>query len=322
MRGFEKAEKRAILPVENSYVFNEIYFSNADGLTSASASHVSAMANVMAQDLKAGLKSLRLYRKFISVIGGEQRCLVEERKDTREDMVVDLELICKANALIAWLREAIKEKEAGIDNINATTLDEFCAKQGIDLGTKPEMPRMPHVNFGEMHVVLAAGMSIKEYNRLLELNSTLAVYGEFIHERGLLTEHKRKLQAIAKNPIEYAESGRDTIITHYEADAPEAIDAIYTRLQAEYRKLQAEKNGIEAKWSDLAAAYQLKLKRDYDASLVEYRKACDEYETRRAEANSALTEWKREQCDRIADLKIIIPHDLDRVYKVLKDKYL
>ena len=321
MKAFEKAAQRAILPIENGYVFNDIYFSNAQGLTSASASHVSAMANVMAQDVKARVKGLRLYKKFIRVIG-ENEVLVEEYNDTLTNLDHDLTTICKANALIAWLREGIKEKEAGIDAINATTLEEYCTKFNIPLGDKPEMPRMPRINFNDMPVVLAAGLSIKEYNRLLELNSTLAVYGELIHDKGLLTEHKRKLQTIAKNPIEYAESGRDTIITRYEANDVNYIDGIYTRLQAEYRKLQAEKNGLEAKWADMAADYQLKLKRDYDAALADYRKACDEYELRRAEVNSELTEWKKKECDRIAALKIIIPNDLKEVYEELREKYL
>lgn len=316
-----KAKQRAILPIENGYVFNDIYFSTTQGLTSASASHVSAMANVMAQDVKAQVKALRLYRKFIRVIG-EDEVLVEDYNDTLVNLDHNLNTICKANALIAWLREGIKEKEMCIDLINATTLEEYCERYHIDLGEEPVMPKMPRVNFNDLHVVLATGVSIKEYNRLLELNSTLAVYGELIHDKGLLTEHKRKLQAIAKNPIEYAESGRDTIITRYEAKAINYADAIYTQLQAQYRKLQAEKNGLEAKFADLAADYQVNLKHTYDEELAKYRRACEEYELRRAEANSAMTDWKKAECDRVAALKIIIPNDLTDIYEELKRMYL
>lgn len=316
----EKAAQRAILPIENGYVFNDIFFGE-QGLTSASASHVSAMANVMANDIEERVKALRLYRKYIRVIG-DGESLVEERVDTLGNIEHDLDSISKANALIAWLREAIKEREACLDNINATSLEEFCEMKGIDLGEEPRMPKMPRVNFNDLHTILGAGLTIKEYNRLTELNSTLAVYGKFIHDKGLLTEHKRKLQSIAKNPIVYQESGRDTIITRYEADPAESIDETYTALQAKYRKLQAEKNGIEAKWSDIANDYQVKVKRAYDEAIAEYRKACDDYEVRRAEAQSALVDWIKEECDRVAALKIIIPNDLKDIYEVLKEKYL
>lgn len=320
MDALKKAEQRAILPIENCYVFNDIYFGNA-GLTSASASHVSAMANVMAQDIKERIKGLRLYKKFIRVIGEDEVC-VEERNDTLSNIENDLDKISKANALIAWLREAIKEREKCIDQINNVTISDFCRMKGIELGQEPTCPKLPSVNFEDMHTILEAGLTVKEYNRFLELNSTLAVYGEIIHERGIITLQKKRLQEIAKNPVEVQAGGRDTIITRYEADSVESLDATYTALQAKYRKLQAEKNGLEAKWSDLAANYQLKLKREFDDKLAEYRKACDEYEVRRAEANSALTEWKKSECDEVSSLKIIIPNDLVEIYKELQEKYL
>ena len=56
----DKAQKRAILTIDKEYVFNDIYFGE-EGMTSTSAQHVSAMANVMVQDVKQHLMGLRLY---------------------------------------------------------------------------------------------------------------------------------------------------------------------------------------------------------------------------------------------------------------------
>ena len=72
----EKAQKRAILSIDKEYVFNDIYFGE-EGMTSTSANHVSAMANVMVQDIKNRLMGLRLYEKSIRVIG-DVECKVEE----------------------------------------------------------------------------------------------------------------------------------------------------------------------------------------------------------------------------------------------------
>ena len=55
----KKAAERAILPKEDGYVMNDIYFGE-EGLTSTSANHVSAMANVMVNDLKQHINGLRL----------------------------------------------------------------------------------------------------------------------------------------------------------------------------------------------------------------------------------------------------------------------
>ncbi len=320
MELLKKAEQRAILPTENSYVFNGIYF-GTEGLTSTSASHVSAMANVMVNDLKQRVKALRLYRKYIRVIG-EEETLVEERNNTLPDIIATVERISKANALIAWLREAVKERENALNDINNKTINDYAASIGYDITAKPQMPHEPVINFNDLQTILDAGLTIKEYNRALELNSTLAVIGEFVHERGLLTSTKAELQRIAKNPIEVKESGRDTIITRYEADAPEVVDEVYTELQSRYRKLQAEKNGIDSKLNNMAAEYQVRKRSEYIAALDEWKAECQQWDAQYAELKDKWMLWKKQECDRIAALKIIIPNDLAGIYAELHEKYL
>ena len=320
MELLKKAEQRAILPTENGYVFNDIYFGN-EGLTSTSANHVSAMANIMVNDLKQRVKSLRLYRKYIRVIG-EEETLVEERINTLPEIIETVERISKANALIAWLREAVKEREAALNDINEKDVTDYARLIGYEMPKKPAMPEEPRINFNDLHTILDTGLTIKEYNRALELNSTLAVIGEFVHEKGLLTHTKAELQRIAKNPVEVNESGRDTIITRYEADAPEVVDEVYTELQSRYRKLQAEKNGIDNKLTNLAAEYQVRKRAEYTAALEAWRADCQQYDAQYAELKDKWLLWKKQECDRIAALKIIIPNDLVGLYTELRDKYL
>lgn len=320
MEILKKAEQRAILPTENGYVFNDIYFGD-EGLTSTSASHVSAMANVMVNDMKQHVKGLRLYRKYIRVIG-EEETLVEERNDTLPEIVETVERISKANALIAWLREAVKEREAALNDINAKTIQDYAKMTGYEMIERPTMPTEPRVNFNDLKTMLDAGLTVKEYNRALELNSTLAVLGEFVHEKGLLTATKAQLQRIEKNPVEVKESGRDTIITRYEADKPNVVDDIYTELQARYRKLQAEKNGIDNKWSNQAAEYQVRKRAEYQAELAAWKAECSEWDAQYAELKDKWMTWKKQECDRIAALKIIIPKDLVNLYTELRDKYM
>ena len=316
----KKAEDRAILPIKNGYVFNDIYFGE-EGLTSTSANHVSAMANVMVNDLKQHIKGLRLYRKYIRVIG-EDETLVEERNDTLPEIVGTVERISKANALIAWLREAVKERENALNDINERSINAYAEQIGYEIPDRPTMPKEPTINFADLRTILDAGLTIKEYNRCLELNSTLAVLGEFVHEKGLLTHTKAELQRIAKNPVEVKESGRDTIITRYEADAPEVVDEVYTDLQAKYRKLQAEKNGIDSKWTNLAAEYQVRKRAEYIEALDAWKAECQEWDAKYAELKDKWVTWKKQECDRIASLKIIIPKDLVNLYTELRDKYM
>ena len=320
MEILKKAEQRAILPKDNGYVFNDIYFGD-EGLTSTSANHVSAMANVMVSDLKQHIKGLRLYRKYIRVIG-EDEILIEDRNDTLPEIIETVERISKANALIAWLREAVKERENALKDIDTKTIQDYANMIGYEMHDRPTMPQEPHVNFNDLKTVLDAGLTLKEYNRVMELNSTLAVLGEFVHEKGLLTTTKAMLQHIEKNPVEVEGSGRDTIITRYEADKPDVVDDVYTQLQAKYRKLQAEKNGIDNKWANMAAEYQVRKRAEYQTELAAWKAECSEWDAQYAELKDKWMTWKKQECDRIAALKIIIPNDLVNLYTELRDKYM
>ena len=318
----DKAQKRAILTIDKEYVFNDIYFGE-EGMTSTSAQHVSAMANVMVQDIKQHIMGLRLYEKSIRVIG-DVECKVEEVNNTLPEISDGVKQICKANALIAWLREAVKEREKAQQYVQDMTLDKWMELEGIEKPTSPQPPMMPKINFQDYNTILETGLTVKEYNRFVELNSALAVYGEMIHDKGLLTRQKNELARIMQNPTEVKESGRDTIITTYKVDANIGVDLdkLYTELQSEYRKLQAEKNGIEAKFSNMAMAYQTRKMEEWKAAKSQYDRDLQKVNSELVGIQTQMQEWKKQRLEELAALKIIIPNDLKALYKSLQVKYL
>ena len=323
MNIMEKAQKRAILTIDSEYVFNDIYFGTEEGMTSTSATHVSAMANVMVQDIKQHIMGLRLYQKSIRVIG-DAEVTVETVNNTLPEIAESVKRICKANALIAWLREAVKEREQAQKYVSDMTLDDWMKKQGIEKPVSPEPPQMPRINFQDYKTILDTGLTVKEYNRFVELNSALAVYGDMIHDKGLLTRQKNELARIMQNPTEVKESGRDTIITTYKVDVNVSVDIdnLYTQLQSEYRKLQAEKNGIEAKFFNLAMDYQTRKMDEWKAAKAQYDRDLTAINSQLVGYDTQMKEWKKQRLEELAALKIIIPNDLQPLYKELKVKYL
>jgi DNA repair exonuclease SbcCD ATPase subunit len=281
------------------------------------------MANVMVQDIENRIRGLRLYEKRIRVIGDEE-VTIETTNNTLPDIADGVKMICKANALIAWLREAIKERENAQNYIQGIKLDDWMKSQGIEKPIPPTNPTFPHVNFKDYATILDTGLTVKEYNRFMELNSALAVYGELIHEKGLLTRHRAELQRIRQNPTEVKESGRDTIITRYIITDHffDDIDDLYTKLQSEYRKLQAEKNGIEAKFSNLAMEYQTRKMDEFNTAKAQFDYDLAAYNSNLIGLEFKMKEWKKQRLDELASLKIIIPDDLKPLYKELKLKYL
>lgn len=319
---FKGAKKRAMLEINDEYVFNDIYF-GSEGLTSASAEHVAAMASVMAEAINEKVAGLRLYEKRIRVIG-DTDTVVETINDTIPEISDAVARICKTNSLIAWLREAIKERADAISNVSNLDLNRWLKLQGIELPKAPERPERPTINFKDLKTVLKTGLTLKEYNRFVELDSMLAVYGNMIHDKGLLTRQRKQLQKLYQHPNEVEGNGRDTIITSYSfrENALDYIDSAYTKLQSEYRKLQAEKNGIEAKFSNLAMAYQSEAMDEYNKKMAQYDSELSRVGAEIEKLNNQMKEWKRDEMARLAALKIVIPNDLKGIYNELKEKYL
>lgn len=313
----KKAKERAILPVEDSYVMNMIYFTEGVGITSTSANHISQMATTKANDLKDKLKTIRTYRASLSVIGEPQITPIERyNTEPLKDIKNIIKEIGDYLSLTAWLREAIKERENALNAINKITLEQYATAYNKQLPPQPMVPDEVKINFNDLDTILGTGLTIKEYNRSIELNSRLALLGELIHTNGILTNQKKKLAEIRINPTIVKESGRDTLITTYETElyAITLLEDTYNELQADYRKLQAEKNGIDSKFSALAVQYQTKQLNEYKAKLTEYEQAVKERSIVLSQITTDMREWKQKECERISSLKIIIPTALRDVY--------
>lgn len=322
MDSLQQAKKRAILTVDPDYVFNDVYFSETDGLTSASANHIATMANVYATERRQSISGLCLWQTEIQVIGSDVKTVTQVPNDCLADIPQAVEDISKANALTAWLREAVKERDAAMKHVHDNKAGYWAAKLGWTVPTLPVQPIAPEVNFSDRKTVLGAGFTLKEHNRFIELNSTLAVYGEFIHDKGLLTRQRNQLAELRNHPSKVDQNGRDTVITtHQTVAADDRLNAVYAQMQAEYRKLQAEKNGLEAKWGRLALDYQVRLKTEYDQQMRRYNHDMEAYRAAVQELESRVSDWKREETDRLASLRIVIPNALRPVYEKIKEKY-
>ena len=61
---------------------------------------------------------------------------------------------------------------------------------------------------------------------------------------------------------------------------------------------------------------------EYQTELAAWKAECSEWDAQYAELKDKWMTWKKQECDRIAALKIIIPKDLVNLYTELRDKYM
>lgn len=277
------------------------YFGES-GLTSTSANYICNLAKESYEKLESKLNATSFLEEYITIIGARAETRVslasKDLLNTAPDMLKE---IYNLKSLIAWLREAIKEKE-NLFKANKTFVSEEHATLTANRPIREEY-------LTEQDVI--ESWSVKEQEEYLSLETMCAVIGKYIHPNGPLSKAKKELSLRLTKPIVTEYSGRDTIVRRYGAVATEGeVDDLFFNLQSKHRELQARLNGIKHK-------IEVTLREDMQKKDEEYKLELEAYHAKLAELREAdkLTRIARDK--EIEALKIIIPNDLKATYDSL-----
>lgn len=104
-----------------------IYFGE-NGLTNTSANHVANMAKESIKNVASELEAISFYSMTVSLISGgtRQQAKIGSTREQLDGVLKSLETVGEANALIAWLREAIKARERLLTEVKDMTLETYC----------------------------------------------------------------------------------------------------------------------------------------------------------------------------------------------------
>lgn len=285
--------------------FNSVFFGE-NGLTSTSAQHVKDMAGHYVDDLKQKLSSITFVNSNINIIGGENSTLVNKGWNEEELNSVNeiLERISQAQALQAWLGEAINAKQNRQTYVGHYNIKDYCNDYNIVYPTEPT-----NVKYATEADWLKT-LSIKELNRYLTLQTYCAVFGNFIHPKYGSNFHTARQLAIKveKAPYEVTENGRDTVIYNKTLSVDiETIDNKYFELQAIHRDKQSEFNALRHQFEVYRDSKFTQDQTEYDKKLLEYKQRVTEL--------SSQWQAKKDELEReCANLKIVIPDALKSIY--------
>ena len=85
---------------------------------------------------------MKFYQTSISAIGSAEKQLMSQGSSDISFIDDALREIAEANSFCAWVREAIKEKEAQQLAVNRKDLTNGWKEQGIEIKKEPEYPEM------------------------------------------------------------------------------------------------------------------------------------------------------------------------------------
>ena len=286
---------------------NSVFFGEK-GLTSTSAQHIKDMAGHMNKNLKEQLNGIRFVMEEAKLFGSQSKELLVKGWDAAQlDQVENiLDTIAQAQSLQAWLGEAIKVKNTLSLHIQSYNFKTWMVDNGLEL---------PSTNFVELltEAEWLNSLDIKTRNRYLTLQTTCAVYGQFIHPKMPMDKAKKYLQTRLNEPVEVVGSGRDSLIYYFTPSVSQSkVDEVYYQLQAKHRAAQAELNKLKHEYELAADAYKQKYIDANEEILSQRQLLQDKY----------LSQYKQEHLEmseKIRGLKIQIPDHLKDIYNTVNN---
>lgn len=287
---------------------NKGFFENGI-LTSTEAQNMCNLANELAGGLREQLTHLSFTNEYVSSI------LNTENKLKASEGIYDIKWIPEAlnkigqyNSLCAWLKEAIKSKEAMLDSIE---YPQFTLEA-------PIVPSKP-CNYHEEYVMYNIWDADKLYE-YYSLEAKAAAFGKALDMNGNnFTSARKELLAKTAAPCKVVGSGQDIVVYEYKASVTkDEVEYLQIELMKKHREFNASLNKLKAELKDTVDALNMQRLKDYNIALQEYNEKHDAYTAAYrkyiAEKESYMIQKKQE----ISKLHIAIPKDLMSTYKELK----
>ena len=287
---------------------NKIFF-GTKGITSTSANHIANIAKEVMEESRALLENITFVNCNVGLISSDVSRLTEKGYDTDElgNIVLSINKVAECNALIAYLREAIKAKEEELAYIEGISTSKFLKIKGIEIVD----PRSSHsLDFMTEDDAIAL-LSQQERIRYLILEATAAAIGNRIHPGKSFAEARRKLELKRKEPIKLVGSGSDALVYTYSPSADvDEVNETFMQLQSAHRTANKHLNSLKFKVKQIMDDHNLKAKREYAAQSEEYDRVIATYAK---QVEAFIEEQKKE----LLELKIVIPSDFQKLFDEL-----
>lgn len=291
-------------------------FFGENGITSTSANHVANLAKEYVRACQEKLAAITFYDENISLIGQKEETKIHGGIDYNalENIPDILTAIAEAHSLIAFLREAIKEKEKKLEEarnyVNKKREDEL-KQEWMEL-TAPVKGSYP------TEEQIKQTWSVGEQEKYLSLEAEAAALGKFIHEDAPMSKARIDLMRKIENPSSVHLNGADTIVHRYTPTiALSDVNEMFNSLQKRYRSVQAELNGMKKKIEDEIYNRKFEIDATFNYAQRLYNEKEHEYEKKKRLYYDELECMRNELCKKVRDLKIVIPNRLRSIYELL-----
>lgn len=293
---------------------NETFFKNGF-LTSTEAQNICNVAKEAVASEHEKLRNISFYSTELTSIVNPSASIKSKQGTNDINWITEsLYKIGKYNALNAWLKEAIKAKDAEISRIDNLDIEAYPNYVEYE---KPEMVICPSNQISELEIINS--WDADRLNKYYSLNAKAAAIGAYIHDAGSIATARKDLVNKLANPSAVNGSGRETIIYKYTPSVLAAgVENMFMKLLAEHRGLNAQLNKMKAEAKEEVNALNIKKQQEYREKQEEYDRKLSEYYNLVKIQNSKFAEYVISEKEKVSKLKINIPESLMDTYKEVK----
>lgn len=292
---------------------NNVFFK--DGfLTSTEAQNICNVANEIIARLTEHLNSVQFYNTSItSIISSDNEICAGIGTRNVSWIQDEIVTIGQYNSLIAWFKEAIKNKEEALDKLSDMELQEWSE---FKCYPKPISP-IRKTTVTKDDVIRNLGAT--ELNKYFTLQSKAAAIGKFIHEGGSVSRAKVMLGKVLAEPNKISGAGRDTVVYKYTPSVNvDDVDNMFLSLMSEHRNLNTQLNFIKAKAIEEANKQNIANEQEYQKARIAYSKEYNDWLDKTEDLQSRFNQYIITEKEKISKLKINVPDSLMETYKSIK----
>lgn len=292
---------------------NNVFFK--DGfLTSTEAQNICNVANEVIARLTESVNSVQFYNTSITSIVSSDNEVCAGRGTTDIAWIQDAIIkIGQYNSLIAWLKEAIKNKEEALGELSSMRLQDWSEYENYPA------PKSPSRKASVTKEDVIRNLEAIELNKYFTLQSKAAAIGKFIHETGSISRAKIILNKVVAEPNKISGAGRDTVIYRYTPSVKaDDVDNMFLSLMSEHRNLNAQLNFIKAKAVEEANKQNIANEQEYQKARTAYSKEYNDWLDKIEDLQSRFNQYIITEKEKISKLKINVPNSLTETYKSIK----
>ena len=272
-------------------------FLDTKGLTTAEANYTANIVKELCERISNDIKQLSLFKGTLNFQGKQAEYNKVHKVENLEEKCLE-----EGNlyALSAWLREAIKAKEALLkqvenDNFDISLLNEVNYGKSTSLLTEDEVKY---------------SLPINELAEYLAYEAKAAHIGKKVHPNGIFEQWFNEIKNTPK--VQITEINKDYIVEFDQVVDEKDLYQIYFTLQKEYREAEQKVNYYKAKVKNLLNEKNQEINQKNRALQDKLSQDLEIQNSKNLALQAEINNLRGQKLKEVSELKIIIPNELQK----------